>query len=106
MNQSGLDAYLQDASRVRDILYAGYSAGSCAAGPTLKGLHFVDDPHVAPRNYSPQVIWEGLGLMNHTIIPHYKSNHPESAAIDKTVEYCVEHAIPFTPLRDGEVLII
>jgi dipeptidase E len=52
------------------------------------------------------VIWEGLGFLDYLILPHYKSDHHESAAIDKEVEYCARHGIPFRTLRDGEVIII
>ena len=40
------------------------------------------------------------------ILPHYKSDHPESEDIDKEVEYCDKNNIPYKTLRDGEVMIL
>lgn len=50
-------------------------------------------------------ILEGLGVLPYMVLPHYKSDHPESAAIDREVEYCITEKIPFVVLRDGETLI-
>ena len=58
-----------------------------------------------PSGYDRQVIWEGLGLIDVSIIPHYKSHHPESPAIDEVVDYCFANEIPFKALRDGEVVV-
>jgi dipeptidase E len=88
-----------------DFLYGGYSAGVCVLAPTLRGLQQVDDPTVIPYSNS-SVIWEGLGFLDYLILPHYKSDHPESAAIDREVDYCTRNGIPFRTLRDGEVIII
>ncbi len=105
MRLSGLDDLLKDMKR-DDFLYGGYSAGVCVLAPSLKALQQVDDPTIMPYNESNEVIWEGLGLLDHIILPHYKSNHPESADIDKEVEYCKRNKIAFKTLRDGEVIII
>ncbi|MBV8212660.1 MAG: hypothetical protein JOZ08_05475 [Verrucomicrobia bacterium] len=40
------------------------------------------------------------------VAPHYRSNHPESLLIEKSVEYFIEQKIPFVVLRDGEALIL
>lgn len=52
------------------------------------------------------MIWEGLGLIDYAFLPHYDSDHPESADIDKEVAYCTENQIPFKTVRDGEVILI
>ena len=65
----------------------------------------MDDPTVTPYPIK-KVVWEGLGLIDFAFLPHYKSDHPESEDIDKEVEYCKKHNIPFKTLRDGEVIII
>jgi dipeptidase E len=67
-------------------------------------LQQVDDPTVVPYT-SSQVIFEGLGLLPYLILPHYRSDHPESALIEQEVEYCTREEIPFRTLRDGEVII-
>ena len=52
------------------------------------------------------IIWKGLNLINYTIIPHYKSDHPESAAVNKVVDYYKSHNIPFKTISDGNVIVI
>jgi dipeptidase E len=104
MRLSGFDGLVKRLEAA-DFLYAGYSAGVCVLAPTLEGLRHVDDPHAAAYPDS-DVIWEGLGILDYLILPHYRSDHPESAAIDREVDYCREIGIPFRTLRDGEVIVI
>jgi dipeptidase E len=104
MRLSGFDESLLDLA-LTDFFYGGYSAGVCVLAPRLDGLQHVDDP--TPHPYSDaEVIWEGLGLIDYLILPHYKSDHPESAEIDGEVDYCVRQGIPFRTLRDGEVIVL
>ena len=104
MKLSGFDGLL--AERVgTDFFYGGYSAGICVLAPSLVGLGLVDDPQATPYADS-EVTWEGLGLLDYLILPHYKSDHWESATIDKEVEFCTRKGIPFRTLRDGEVLVL
>jgi dipeptidase E len=90
----------------KDIVYGGYSAGICVLGPTLRGIHLVDDPYQKPYGEEYPTIWDGLGILEYAIAPHYKSDHKESEDIDKAVEYMVDNKILFKALRDGEVIII
>tara|TARA_Y100000310_G_scaffold53810_1_gene49343 strand:+ start:340 stop:636 length:297 start_codon:yes stop_codon:yes gene_type:complete len=92
--------------RDSEIVYGGYSAGICVLAPTLKGLHIVDDPNAKQYGEEHETIWDGLGILDYTIAPHYDSDHPESEDVNKEIEYCKEHDIPYKPLRDGEVIII
>jgi dipeptidase E len=62
MFRSGLHALLGKRLGEENFLYAGYSAGACVAGPTLDGLHIVDDPDVVPEGYQSEVEWTGLSL--------------------------------------------
>ena len=104
MSLSGFDDLLAEVVD-SDFLYAGYSAGACVLAPELRGLQQVDDPSASPYDGS-FVIWEGLALLDYLVLPHYESDHPESADIAKEVEFCRREAIPFRTLRDGEVIII
>jgi dipeptidase E len=104
MRLSGFDRAIEDL-RSQDFVYAGYSAGVAVLAPTLHGLHHVDDPTIMPYPNS-SVIWDGLGFLGYLVLPHYKSDHPETELIDKDVAYCTEHGIPFRTLRDGEVIVI
>ncbi len=103
--QSGLDKIIIEQLENETFVYAGYSAGICVLTPTLKGIHFADNPDIIPEGYPDEVIWEGLGLLPFCIAPHWRSNHPESAMIEESVEYFMEHKMPFIALKDGETYI-
>jgi dipeptidase E len=106
MQESTLDAILIYNMQERHFVYGGYSAGACVAGPSLHGLDLVDDPEAVPDGYPRQIVWDGLGLVDFCIAPHYRSDHPESALIDKTVAYWEKHHMTFRALKDGEVIIV
>lgn len=106
MKLSGFDKLFKYFNKRDDFLYAGYSAGICVLAPNLKALQIVDDPTDKPYDQLKETIWDGLGYLDCIILPHYKSDHPESAAVDKEVEYCKKNNILFKTLKDGEVIII
>lgn len=103
--QSGLDTIILEKVQDEEFVYAGYSAGICVLTPTLKGIDLVDDPEVTPEGYSKQIIWDGLSLVPFCFAPHYRSNHPETELVEKSVEFFIENKIPFIALHDGEVYI-
>jgi len=105
MLQSGFDNLIKEKNKDPDFVYAGYSAGICVLSPTLHGLELADNLNIVPQGYDKEIIWNGLGIIDYFIAPHYKSNHPESRMVDKVVEYFIEHKMPFKTLRDGEVII-
>jgi dipeptidase E len=39
-------------------------------------------------------------------MPHWNSDHPESADIDKEIAYCEQHGLAYLPLKDGDVHIV
>lgn len=101
MFKSGFDKIIPDLLHSTDLVYGGFSAGACVLSPTLRGIHLVDDPSEVP---SDEIQWEGLGLIDFNIAPHFRSNHPESKAIENVVAYYEEHKIRFEVLRDGEAI--
>ena len=106
MAQSGLDALIPGRLAQGDLIYGGWSAGAVVAGPALKGLHLMDDPAVlAPGGYAPEPIWDGLGLVDFTIVPHFASDHPEADAAAKAAAWLQAEGLPFRTLRDGEVIV-
>lgn len=105
MKLSGFDKILKDLQAENDFLYAGYSVAGCVLAPNLKAYEIVDKPD-APYGESNEIIWEGLGLVDFTFMPHWDSDHPESADIDKEIEYCKKNNIPYKAIKDGEVIII
>jgi dipeptidase E len=104
--QSGLDKLLPKLLEEDRLVYGGYSAGVCVMGPTLKGIELVDDPTVVPEGYNSEIIWEGLNAVPYVIAPHFKSDHPETELIDKSIAYFEEHSIPYKALHDGEAILI
>lgn len=103
MHLSGLDLLLGDLLD-SPFVYGGFSAGVCVLAPRLEGLHHVDDPTLCPYPGS-QTLWDGLGILDYLVLPHFRSDHPESEAVEKDVAYCADHGIPFRTLRDGQVIV-
>lgn len=89
-----------------DFVYWWYSAWICVLAPSFDALKQVDDPNQFPYKEIRQTLWWWLWLWECIIFPHYKSDHPESADIDKEVEYCKANNIPYETLSDGEVIIV
>lgn len=106
MEQSGFDVAIKELLADDTLVYAGYSAAAVIAAPTLKGIELVDDATAVPEGYRSEFSWDGLNLVPYSIAPHYKSDHPESAAVDTVVEYFEEHHMPYKTLRDGETILI
>ena len=51
-----------------------------------------------PEGYNTETIWEGLGFVEFSIAPHYRSEHPESEDIEKVVQYFEEKIIALCPI--------
>jgi len=105
MRQSGFDRLIVEMLDRDDIVYGGFSAGAVVAAPTLAGIELMDDPAELPAGYAPGVVWDGLGLIDHAIIPHFRSQHPEAAAAEKASEHLAARRVPHRALRDGEVIV-
>jgi dipeptidase E len=106
LRRSGADTVLRDLLAGDALAYGGYSAGACVAAPSLRGLEMLDEAGAVARVYGSEPVWEGLGLIDEAIVPHYKSDFPEAGALDLLVQHYRDNAIPHRTLRDGEVLII
>lgn len=109
MKQSGFIGALKKLLAEDRVAYGGYSAGAVVATPTLRGIELVDsaDPVDAiPAGYAPGIHWEGMALVNYSIAPHFRSAHPEAAAIDSVVKYFEDRGMPYKALRDGEAILI
>ncbi|WP_324671529.1 Type 1 glutamine amidotransferase-like domain-containing protein [Hymenobacter sp. GOD-10R] len=106
MRLSGFDCVIHELAQRNDFLYAGYSAGICVLSTSLQYLHLVDNSDDFPYPDCQQPLWQGLGLLDYALLPHYDSYHPESEAIGRTVTYCIEQKLLFKALRDGEVLVM
>jgi dipeptidase E len=106
MRQSGLDELLRERVAARSLIYGGWSAGAVVAGPTLRGIELMDDPGILADGYDPAPVWEGLGLIDYSIVPHFQSDHPEAEAAAKTVAWLRDANLPFKALRDGECIVL
>lgn len=107
MKLSGLDELLkQIRHHGTNFLYAGYSAAGCVLSPSLKTYAIVDDPHNFPYPEIKETIWDGLGFIDFAFMPHWNSDHPESADVDKEIAECKKNNIPYRAIRDGEVIIV
>ena len=107
MRQSGLADLLPVALAADAVVFGGYSGGIAVLPRTLRGLETVNDPAAVPEGfgYDKAVPWDGLGVLSHSLAPHYKSAHAASPGIDGVVRYFKARRMPYRTLRDGEVLI-
>lgn len=105
MKLSGFDTIFKDLLRRKDFFWGGYSAGICILCDSLKYIDQVDDANNFPYKEINTPIYEGLGVFNYALLPHYKSNHEESELIEKEVERCIKNKWLFKVLKDGEVFI-
>ncbi len=101
MRKSGFDEIGTELIRSGLVTYGGFSAGACVLSPTLRGTDLVDNPKKVPE---AELSWEGLGLVDFCIAPHYRSKHPESNAMEDVVAYYEANKIKYQALRDGEAI--
>jgi dipeptidase E len=103
MALSGADKILPDLIREEQLVYAGYSAGPCVLTPSLRGLELCDEAEAVDG----EIIWDGLGLLDHAIVPHLDSpGHPETELLEKVAELYERTGVPHLKLRDGQALVI
>lgn len=86
--------------------YAGFSAGACVAGPDLRGIELMDEPEILPPEYPPNIEPAGLGLVPYRIVPHWRSDHPETVAAENAVAYLKRMGLEYRSLTDGDVLVL
>jgi dipeptidase E len=104
---SGADAALARLLRDDALVYAGYSAGPCALGPSLRGFEQVDDPAAVADAYGAEPVWEGLGVLDYVIVPHVDSpEHPESARCNALADHLRAAGVAIRTLRDGQALVV
>lgn len=106
LKQSGADNVIKDLLFKDEVVYGGYSAGAVIMTPDLHGIDLVDNPQDLADGYNPEIIWEGLGLIQYAIVPHFRSNHHESSLVEQVVDYYITEHIPFIALHDGEAIVV
>lgn len=107
LRRAGADVMIAGMLADDAVVYAGYSAGPCVLAPSLRGLEACDDPEVVQRLWGEPAIFEGLGVLDHAIVPHVDSpGHPECALLEQVAATYRRAGIAHRTLRDGDVLLI
>ncbi len=106
MQQAGFVGALHSHRNGETFTYAGFSAGACVAGPDLRGIELMDEPVIVPPGYPPDVEPAGLGLVPFRIVPHWRSDHPETEAAENSASYLECEGLDYRVLADGEVLVL
>lgn len=107
--RSGGDAVLTELLERDALVWAGYSAGACVMSPSLRGLEALDDPAEVAPVCGIEPVWEGLGLIDHAIVPHYRSpGYPaaEAALIEAVADGYRSAGVAHRTLTDDEVIVI
>lgn len=103
MSLSGFDKFLVDNKTNDKILYIGESAGTCVLAKNLDGVDIEDNPI---NVYNDDVVmYEGVGLLDFSPVPHYKSEYVDNKIIDDTIDYMKKNNIEYKTIKDGEVII-
>lgn len=105
MRQSGFDDVIVELLDRDAIAYGGCSAGAMVAAPTLRGMEKMSDPTVLPEGYDPTPHWDGLGLVDISIVPHFRSGRPESRGAEEAVRHLCGLGLRYRTLRDGDAMI-
>lgn len=106
IGRSGFADLMREHLRRPEFGYGGYSAGACVAGPDLRGIELMDDPHVLPDGYSPSMRPRCLELVPFRIVPHWRCGDPPSADAERADRFLTEAGLEHRCLRDGEFLAV
>lgn len=105
--RAGADAAILDGLRRDAFCYGGYSAGVCVLGTTLRGLEACDDPDEVQRLSGQSARFDGLGILDRTVVPHLDTpSHFESPTLERVAEQLATAGTPFLGLRDGDVWLV
>jgi len=108
MKESGFDNIIKEMLKDDKILYGGWSAGACVTAHSLKEFARGDLPgsEVVPDNYpSKETIWEGLGLVDFSIVPHCDMDWFKEDA-RKIISNLKRTSQEYYALNDGQVVIV
>lgn len=104
--RSGADVILPKLLAADTLVYAGYSAGACLLTPDLGGLEATDDPAEVEPACGIEPRWDGLGLVDHRIVPHLDSaTDPDGASALLAARYRAE-GIAHWALTDNDVVVV
>jgi len=106
MRMSGFETVIAPLLADDALVYGGFSAGAVVATPTLRGIELMDDPYGVPQGYDPEIVWDGLNLVDFSIVPHFESDHPEATQAKATTLRLERLGLAYRTLRDGEVIMV
>lgn len=105
LRRSGCDRILTRRLAEDSLVYGGWSAGAVVAGPSLRGMELMDDPAVLANGYDAEPVWDGLGLVDFTVVPHFESRHVDAPAARRVAAHFTAQGVAHRTLRDGEVIV-
>lgn len=108
MKASGLDEILKDWIPKDKIMYGGWSAGACVAGQSLHGVEHGDFPgaEVVPESYpNKETIWDGLGIVDFVVVPHYNSDWFGEEA-ERMRQHLEKLGTSYYLVEDGQVVVV
>jgi dipeptidase E len=105
--RSGADLVLPQLLADDRLVYAGYSAGACVLTPDLHGLEVADDPAEVGPGCGVEPRWDGLGLVDHRIVPHVDSpgTDPDGICNRLAARYRAE-GVPHWALTDDDAVVV
>ena len=96
--QSGFDKTAKSLVK-KGVIYAGSSAGSVLAGPTIEPIKLLDDPSKARLKSC-----KSLGLVDFIVIPHFDSEEYGPKCKKILSEY--KGKFKLLPLKDSQAVIV
>jgi len=98
MKRSGFDNIIKNVLE-SGVVYGGDSAGAMVIGNSLKGTELADVPE-----FAEEVIWDGIGLIDHFILPHV--NSPELGEAIERISELHKDDKTMIKLTDTQALVI
>jgi dipeptidase E len=103
LDAAGLSQPLTKLVRSGQLNYAGESAGAIMATPSLTGVQYGDDPDVLPPGYAAATPWQGLGLVETHLVPHFSSAWDGAAEMVVALEAAGRR---YHTLTDDQVFVV
>lgn len=104
--RSGADDILSERVRGESLVYGGYSAGACVAAPLLIGVEDADDPGEVFPTTGVDTVWNGLGLVDFSIVPHLNSVLDENDSGWATLQRLRRDGISCHGLTDEQAVVV
>ncbi|KQU53457.1 peptidase [Rhodococcus sp. Leaf278] len=106
LTRSGADEILSERVRGNSIAYGGYSAGACVAAPSLVGVEDADDPAEVRPTTGIETVWDGLNLVDFSIVPHLNSVLDENDSGWATLQRLRRDGVRCHGLTDEQAIVV